>query len=478
MSDLHPTDPVPGVHIAAGAADWQIFSRDDDGAATIHLSGVARPARISPEPPFSFTSTSPDGVAVSARVVSESDGGAVVPWSRTACAADLTWEIDLRVPAGGTYRIETQLHQDGGDGYTLTRGDVVRHVGVGDVYLVLGQSNAAGRARDQIEDEPRIGVHQYRADGTWGLAAHPLNDPRGAVHRGHVENHNTGHSPMLHFAKRLQRETGVPVGLVVAAFGGAPLRWWVEGGNLAPLSNNAVDMIEASGATPRAVLWYQGEADCFELTVDDYAERFGIFVTRLRERVGDPALPFFTVQLNRCTMEVEDPSAQDRAWGMLREQQRRAAHSFPGVHVVPSGDLPLYDFIHLSSAANLAVGERLADAVGAELFDGARAWRAPEPVDVRRGGDRVVELEFAPILNWINDYGLPASRCPFDVEDEDGVCRVVGWRVDGDRVTLELDRDPGPGAVAHGMWRMDHGGVIPADCTRLPFLSFFAVPIR
>ena len=471
------TDELPGVRITGGVADWQILSRGPGGTAAIQLRGVARPARISPEPPFTFTKTEAVDPAVSARVVSEDDGGAVVPWVRVECADDLTWSIDLEIPAGGPYRIETQLHQTGGDGYTLTRGDLVRHVGVGDVYLVLGQSNAAGRARDQVEDGPQIGVHQYRAEGAWGLAAHPLNDPTRSVHVGHFENHNTGHSPMLHFAKRMRAQTGVPVGLIVAAFGGAPLRWWVADGAAGELTENALDVVAASGASPRAVLWYQGEADCFEGTTDDYAKRFGSFVDVVRDRLADPDLPVFTVQLARCTMEVEDPAALDRAWGMLREQQRRAAHELRGVHLVPSGDLPLYDFIHLSSAANIAVGERLADAVSAELFGGARAWRAPEPVAVKRIGDTAVELTFSPILNWINDYGLPASRCPFDVEDGGGLCGVVQWSVEDDRIVLELDRPPDASARVHGMWRMDHGGIVPADCTRLPFLSFYGVPI-
>lgn len=468
---------LPGVEITGGVSDWQILSRDADGSAKVSLRGRARPARISPEPPFTFSDVVAVNPGVSARVVSEEDGGAVVPWVRTDCAADLTWSIDLQIPAGGPYRIETQLHQEGGDGYTLTRGDLIRHVGVGDVYLVLGQSNAAGRARDQVEDGPQLGVHQYRADGSWGLAAHPLNDPTGSVHVGHFENHNTGHSPMLHFAKRMQRAAGVPVGIVVAAFGGAPLRWWVADGRLAPLGENALEMMAASGAIPTAVLWYQGEADCFELTVDDYAERFGSFVGLVRDRLNRPGLPFFTAQLARCTMEVEDLEAMDRAWGVLREQQRRAAQVLPGVHVVPTGDLPLYDFIHLSSAANLAVGERLADAVAAELFGGSRSWRAPEPVSVRRVGETTVELTFSPISNWINDYGLPASRCPFDVEDDEGFCTVLAWRVKDVRIVLDLDRAPGTSARVHGMWRMDHGGIVPADCTRLPFLSFYGVAV-
>lgn len=463
---------LPGVRITSGLVDWQLLPRAADDTATVLVRGTVSPAAISPEPPFTFTAIDAE-VTVSARVVSELDGGAVVAWTRADLGPDATWEVTLRLPAGGGYRVETQLEQVGGDGYSLTRGDVVHHIGVGDLYLVIGQSNAAGRARDRVADGPQLGVHHYRADGTWALAAHPLNDGTRAVHTGHFENHNTGHSPALHFAKRVSSVTGVPVGLVMAAFGGSPLRWWVADGELAPLAENALEMVTAAGGSPRGVIWYQGEADCFENSAADYAVRFGQFVTRFRERLGSSALPFYTVQLARCTAAAAE--GQDDQWGLLREQQRQAARRLPGVHVVPAGDLPLYDFIHLSSAANLVLAERLADVALAEDHGLPRDWRAPEPVEVVRVDARTVRLRFAPIRNWINDFGLSAEHCPFDLVDERGEVPLAAWRTDGDTVELAADRPLAGPVVAHGMWRMDHGGIVPADCTRLPFLSFYGV---
>ena len=323
---------LPGVTITSGLVDWQLLPRDADDTATVTLSGRVQPAAIDPEPPFGFNLIQAE-VTVSARVVSELDGGAVVPWTRAELAPDATWQVTLRLPAGGGYRVETQLEQVGGDGYSLTRGDLVHHVGVGDLYLVIGQSNAAGRARDRVVDGPQLGVHHYRADGSWALAAHPLNDGTRAVHTGHFENHNPGHSPALHFAKRVSAAAGVPVGLVMAAFGGSPLRWWLQDASLGPLAENALEMLAAAGGSPRGVLWYQGEADCFEHSAGDYADRFASFVTRFRERLNAPPLPFYTAQLARCTMAVEDD--QDSQWGM---QRAAAAGRPPGARRPPGAD--------------------------------------------------------------------------------------------------------------------------------------------
>ena len=57
-----------------------------------------------------------------------------------------------------------------------------------------------------MADDPEPGVSVLRPSGRWDLASHPLGETTDAVYVGHYENHNPGHSPWLHFAKRLKRE--------------------------------------------------------------------------------------------------------------------------------------------------------------------------------------------------------------------------------------------------------------------------------
>ena len=58
----------------------------------------------------------------------------------------------------------------------------------------------------------------------------------------------------------MKRELGYPIGLVMAAYGGAPLRWWNADENGA-LLYNMLELLDAYRLRPRAVLWYQGEAE-------------------------------------------------------------------------------------------------------------------------------------------------------------------------------------------------------------------------
>ena len=464
-----------GVTITAGAVPWQIFQQGPDGTACITLSGEYRLVRLSQELPLQFEEKPHAKTTVKARVALESTGESVLPWTECEIVDERHWRVRFpRVPAGGLYRVETYMDFAGWDGLCVTRGDMVHHIGVGDVYVIAGQSNAAGRAKGPVADDPEPGVHVLRSSARWDLATHPLGETTHAVHLGHFENHNPGHSPWLHFAKRLRRELNYPIGLVPCAYGGSPLRWWNPEENGALLTN-MLAMLGDFDLHPKGVLWIQGEAEGFENAAETYLERFSAFVSATREALGQPDLPFITVQLNRC---LENPSeALDRQWGLVREAQRRAWHELHNVTVVPSADVALYDFIHNAAEGNLVIGERCARAALACLYGRAIDWMAPEAESAVFISPTTVELRFARVRNWLNCFGLPPERLPFEAEDGAGLVKPACCEVGRDSLRITFSRPLGEGAVLHGAWRMDPGAAIPCDCMRMPMLSFYGMPI-
>ncbi|MDR1060120.1 MAG: sialate O-acetylesterase [Clostridiales bacterium] len=465
-----------GVLITGGAAPWQIFQRDGRGFAAIRLEGSYCPARLSPDVPIRFERPGASGEKVCARVVLEESGADAVPWQPCALLPGRRWELLLpAVPAGGPYRVETRMEHDGWDGLSVTRGDMVHHIGVGDVFVVAGQSNACGRALTPVEDPPELGVHMFRCSGRWDLAAHPLDEATGAVYFGNYSNHNPGHSPFLHMAKRLRRALGCPIGLVMAPYGGSPLSWWNPEENGA-LTENMLEMLRDARVAPRAMIWYQGEAEGYVDGAEDYLERFSAFVAGARARLGQPDLPVFTVQLNRCLNEVSE--RLDRAWGMVREAQRAAAARLPGVFVVPANDLPLYDAAHLSPEANMRLGDRLADAMLCELHGRGAPWRAPEADRAVRLSPCRARLGFSHVQNRLDAFGAPAGLLPIEAEDAGGFVPLAAYAAERDALLLDFARPPGPGAVLHGAWRMNPGAAIPQDLGRAPMLSFYGLPIE
>ena len=122
-----------GVIIESGAQDWQIFQQDRDGAAVIRLKGrwladeAHRTARVL------------------VRLVDEETYEPVslaLEWRRATTRQDGSWSAVLRdVPRGGLYRLETGLQLNGGPVEWVKRGDMVHHLGVGDLWVIAGQSN-------------------------------------------------------------------------------------------------------------------------------------------------------------------------------------------------------------------------------------------------------------------------------------------------------------------------------------------------
>ncbi|MDR1692910.1 MAG: sialate O-acetylesterase [Oscillospiraceae bacterium] len=460
-----------GAVLLGGLEDWQILQQEN-GAALVTLHGEYHAKRLASDPPVTFSDTeNPRGVTVKARVVLENTAGEVVPW--TECAlSDGQWAVTLKVPAGGLYRLELTMTYGGADGYTVTRGDMVRHWGVGDVFVIAGQSNAAGRAKDEFPDPPVLGVNLLRNSGVWDIAAHPMNDCTGAVYEGHYENHNPGHGPFLAFAKRLRAELGYPIGLIMTAYGGSPLRWWNPEENGA-LLGEAVRMVKTHSPKVKAMLWYQGEADGMEETGDTYLSRFAAFVGAARAELGAPKLPVFTLQLARCTYTTTD--GLDKHWGLVRDAQVKAAKTLSGVYVVPTLDLELYDSAHLSTAGNIKLGERVAVSALSELYGIRAAWQAHELLRAEAQEDGSVLLKFSHCAQWLDPFGVPPEALPFSLEGGMGLYkRPVSWKTKEDgEILLTFATPVKPGMKLHGAWEMNPPAYIPCNENRLPFLAFY-----
>lgn len=213
-----------GVIIEKGASDWQIFQQEN-GYAKVTLEGhYVR--KHDPEKEEGYAKV--PNVFV---MVSKEENGEPVIWWRKCEISGAHWQTELDIPAGGPYTIHTSLSEGEADRWSEwnTRGDIIQHVGVGDLYVIAGQSNSSGYGKDFITDPPELGVHVYKNNGRWTLAAHPLQDSTGADGKPNLDASNTGHSLYLSFAKYLKHDLGYPIGLIQTSQGGSPLSAWNPG---------------------------------------------------------------------------------------------------------------------------------------------------------------------------------------------------------------------------------------------------------
>jgi hypothetical protein len=251
-----------------------------------------------------------------------------------------------------------------------------------DVWLLLGQSNMAGRggvtARTwdgvvpaACAPPPGTAVWCLHPDGrAWEAAREPL-------HAGvDAPGKPCGVGPGLAFAAALLRQPGRPppcgrvatlsaVGLVPCAVGGSALcEWELPDG---PLGARAVARALAALAAPCApgparlagALFYQGETDAgSEQDAASWGERFVRLAGALRAALHAPELPFAVVAIT---------TARSLPTCAHVEQVRAAQLALPGVLpcccVVDADGLALQpDGLHLTAAAAVELGQRLAAA--------------------------------------------------------------------------------------------------------------------
>lgn len=157
---------------------------------------------------------------------------------------------EARIPAGGWFRLEVRCRK----GTTiLAQGDVAS-VGVGEVFLVAGQSYATNcNDKRLLVTDPALRVSAYdTAKKTWNVAHDPQPAP----------DNSDGGSIWPPLGDALVKELRVPVAFVNVAYGGTSSVQWQPKGTLHP---RLVQAGQTLGRF-RAVLWQQGESDVIAKT--------------------------------------------------------------------------------------------------------------------------------------------------------------------------------------------------------------------
>lgn len=453
-----------GAVIECGLEDWQIIQQYD-GKGKIEVSG------------YWYLENDEKG-QVYVRIVKEESGDEVIPWRKAGDTGNQCWKIEISdVPAGGLYRMETCVMTESCS--TLQwgiRGDVIHYFGVGDLYVIAGQSNSAGYGKDPVYDPPELGVHMLANSNRWKLAAHPLNDATNTMHEINREGGNSGTSPYLSFAKYLKRELHYPVGLIQTSLGGSPLSRWnpEEDGDL---YENMLETVALVRSGVKGILWYQGCSDTEELPSQTYLERFKKMTEYIRRDLQNPQLAFLTVQLNRCTTAADQST--DEGWSRVREAQRRAAKEIDNVFLVPSLDFTLSDCIHNSSAANVVLGERMAKLALQKIYGENIRAMAPDVVEAVFVQPDQIRICFENVYEKLYTYDVPADRLSVQVEDELGIVNVHAYRIQNkNECILDLERTVQGNTYIHNAKGMDPQGRSMIDfATHLPVIGFYKIPV-
>ena len=189
-------------------------------------------------------------------------------WQKIPASSDeISFQTKISLPAGGWYRMEVRASHN-----NSSLGEIViEHLGIGEVFVVAGQSNSANYGEEkQNTTTKRVTAFDGKQ---WQLA----NDPQpGAGGRGG--------SFMPPFGDAISKKFNVPVGFVACGIGATSVREWLPKGTKFPnpptierrveqlpdgkwiSKGEAFEMLigrlKPFGPNGfRAVLWHQGESD-------------------------------------------------------------------------------------------------------------------------------------------------------------------------------------------------------------------------
>lgn len=453
-----------GVYIEEGPMNFEIIQQDEDGCADLTWSG------------YWVMNGAYESIDVYARLLLENSGEEVYTYTGCEISGD-RWSVTLRVPAGGLYKFETGLcvNNNPAKSWNLM-GDMRHFIGVGDVFVLAGQSNSAGYGLGTMQDPPMLGVHSLKFSRSWQIASHPLGDGTDAKLTESLDCSNLGNSPYIHFGKILFGRLKYPIGLVPTALGGSPISAWnpEEDG---VLYRNMLEITRKLTNGYKAVIWYQGCSEGNNKDSKGYKERFERMVSYWRKDSGKPELSFFTAQINKC-IRSEDKEL-NRHWGIVREAQRKAAADISNCYILPTTDVPLSDTIHNSSMGCLMIGERLAHQVLYYLYGIGLPFTSASLDTAEAVSTNRIRLKFTGLVGLLEPFDAPAGELDFTVRDAQGLIGLEGYEVTADSMILLLERDICGSCTVSCGDGIKISRTVPMDKgTYMPILSFYEVAVE
>ncbi|MXV15422.1 sialate O-acetylesterase [Hufsiella ginkgonis] len=296
------------------------------------------------------------------------------------------WKVTVNTPkAGGPYAISFN------DGVELTLTDIL----IGDVWVCSGQSNMEmplagwGRINDYEREIAEANHPEIRLLHVKHAASEvPLTEAAVTANGWQACSPQTipeFSAVAYFFARAINRQTHVPIGLVNSTWGATAAEAWTSAAGLQALppfkpqsadNRNQLSALFNAMIHPflpwkiKGVAWYQGESNVDR--AQQYYQLFPALIADWRRQWQAPRLPFYFVQLAAFTDRKAEPGESN--WAEIRDAQLKAL-ALPNTGMAVTIDIGDAKDIHPKNKQE--VGRRLALIALAKLYGSPAGYSGP-----------------------------------------------------------------------------------------------------
>lgn len=394
------------------------------------------------------------------------------------------WDTKLATgKAGGPYEIIID------DGDTLQLRDVL----LGEVWVCSGQSNMEMAVKGWRRNQPVLNALEgLLAAKNESLRLFKLDkvasdtivtDSNGKWMPSSVESVYDFSAIGFYYAKLLQEQLGVPIGIIQAALGGTPIEAWMSKNSLLrftpEISQASLDELKGKyghaslyfngiigpllNFTIKGVIWYQGEANRFRPY--NYGDLMQEMVRDWRERWDQGCFPFYFVQLSPYRYTDGRPNYPERV-AYMRDIQRELQYQIPNSGMVVTIDLGDSTTIHPPNKETVA--KRLALWALANTYGrNGLPHRSPE-LESHEVIDDVIFLTFRYAENGLTTFGRPITG--FEIAGQDWKFHPATATITVEGITVHSEFVKQPVAVRYAYTDWVSGCLY--SCDGLPLSSF------
>ena len=395
------------------------------------------------------------------------------------------WKLTVQTPAaGGPYDI---TFDDG----ERTR---IKDILMGELWICSGQSNMEmpmkGFKNQPVEDanmdvlrsrNSQIRLFTVKRNSQFA----PVDDVTGCWNHAEPKTVREFSATAYYFGRLLQEQLQVPIGLIVAAWGGSACEaWmrpeWLKAFPAAKIPQSPED-IKSKNRTPtvlfngmlhpliglamKGVIWYQGEDNWNRAST--YADMFTTMIKGWRAEWKQGDFPFYYCQIAPYDYAlITAPGQEPVQSALIREAQSQVEHRVPHTGMAVLLDAGMEKGIH--PAKKRLAGERLGllaltKTYGIEGVNG----ESPYYKSMEIQGDTVI-VSFERADMWISGKECFESKL-FSVAGEDRIFHPAKAWIVRSKMYVRSEKVPHPVAVRYAFDNYVEGDLF---CGGLPLSSF------